>query len=200
MQVTATQAPGFMIQRYDLEGAVSILQQEGLVLLPTDALWCVACDALDPVALERLRRLRPPTAQQPFEILFPDLQMLKAYSDHLHPRLETLLAFHHRPLTIMTPGNRRLRTPAVLPDGQMAARIVRDNYCRHLTQMLDSPIATIPAHFPDSPLPAHFGRIRSDIIERVDYVAKYRPKEIHATLPSVMVQVDEFDELVFLRE
>ncbi len=200
MPATATQATGFMIQRYDLEGAASVLRNEGLLLLPTDALWCVACDARDPVALERLRRLRPPSLASPFEILFPHLEMLKAYTTRLHPRLETLLLYHNRPLTIVTPGNQLLREPALLPNGHMAGRIVQDNYCRYLTQMLKGPLATIIAHFPETPYPSHFGRVRSDIIEAVDYVARYRPKEAISMVPSVMVQLDEELELDFLRE
>ena len=84
--MTATLAPAFMIQRYDLEGAANVLENEGLLLLPTDALWSVACLADDPVALERLRRIqRRQTGQQP-EVLFSSLAMLKSYAPQLHPR------------------------------------------------------------------------------------------------------------------
>ena len=94
--MTATLAPAFMIQRYDLEGAASVLENEGLLLLPTDALWCIACLADDPVALERLRRIQRYQQGQQMEILFSSLDMLKRYAPQLHPRLETLLAYHYR--------------------------------------------------------------------------------------------------------
>ena len=44
------------------------------------------------LALERLRRLRPPSDDHPIEVLFPDLTTLKQYAPLIHPRLETLLA------------------------------------------------------------------------------------------------------------
>jgi L-threonylcarbamoyladenylate synthase len=198
--MTATQAAGSMIQRYDLAGAADILRREGVVLLPTDALWCIACAADNPVALERLRRLKAPSMEQPYELLFADLDHLKQYAPRLHPRLETLLAFHHRPLTLLTPAHSQLRRPAIRPDGLMAARVVQDRYCRQLIKLLNKPLATVFAYYEGSPYPDHFGRVRSDIISQVDYVARYRPREAHAQEPSVLVRINQQDELEFLRE
>ena len=198
--MTATLAPAFMIQRYDLEGAANVLENEGLLLLPTDALWSVACLADDPVALERLRRIRQRQTDQQPEVLFSSLTMLKSYAPQLHPRLETLLAYHSRPLTVITDAAGRIRPKARLADGRIAARVVRDQYCRHLIKMLDRPLATTVAHFTNSPYPDHFGRIRSDMIEAVDYVAKYRPRDPITGQPTIMVQLDAEEELEFLRD
>ncbi|PTM10858.1 MAG: hypothetical protein DA408_15060 [Bacteroidetes bacterium] len=200
MLMTATQAAGFMIQRYDLEGAARIIENEGLVLLPTDTLWCIACAADDPVAVERLRRLKTPSLEQPYEILFASLDMLKAYAPRLHPRLETLLVYHLRPLTILTEASPVIRPHAIFADGRMAARITRDNYCRSLIQLVNRPLLTSIAHYSGSPYPSHFGRLRSDIVEGIDYVSKYRPKESATARPTIIVQMDELDELDFLRE
>jgi L-threonylcarbamoyladenylate synthase len=198
--MTATQAAGAMIQRYDLAGAVDILRREGVVLLPTDSLWCIACAADNPVALERLRRLKPPSAEHPYELLFADLDHLKRHAPRLHPRLETLLAFHDRPLTILTQADHQLHRPAVRPDGLMAARVVQDRYCRQLVRLLGTPLATAFAYYDGSPYPDHFGRVRSDIISKVDYVARYRPREVYAHKPTVLVQINQEEELEFLRE
>lgn len=198
--MTATQANGFMIQRYDLQGAADVLRHEGLVLLPTDALWCVACLASDPVAIERLRRLLPPSAEHPYEFLFSSLDMLKAYAPQLHPRLETLLSFHRRPLTVLTPAHPQCYAPALADRRHMAARVVHDRYCKALIQQLDGPILTAFARKPDTPMPSHVGRVRSDIISAVDYVARYRPREVFSQHPAVLVQVSADDELNFVRE
>ncbi len=200
MLMTATPAPAFMIQRYDLEGAASVLENQGLLLLPTDALWCVACLADNPVSLARFNRIQRNQRDQQPEILFSSLDMLKSYAPKLHPRLETLLAHHLRPLTVVTEANGRIRSAARLADGRIAARIVRDQYCRNLVKLLGRPLVTTIAHFTGSPYPDHFGRIRSDIIEAVDYVAKYRPKDAITGRPTIMVQLDDQEELEFLRD
>ena len=198
--MTATQAAGFMIQRYDLEGAADVLDHEGLILLPTDTLWCLACVADDPVALERMRRVKAANSLQPYEVLFSDLEMLKQQAPRLHPRLETLLIHHRRPITVLTTAGQGIHSSAQLANGQMAARVTADNYCRHLIRVLGKPLATIPAFFSDSPFPDHFGRIRSDIIEAVDYVSHYRPKERLSGMPTIIVRIDQQEELEFIRE
>lgn len=197
---TTQQAASFMIQRYDLEGAAAVLENEGLLLLPTDALWSIACLADDPVAVERLRRIKKRQQKMQMEILFSSLEMLKKHAPHLHPRLETLLSFHLRPLTILTAAGPEIRSNSLQPDGRMAARVVRDQYCLSLIRMVGRPLATTTAHFDGSPYPDHFGRIRSDIIEAVDYVAKYRPREAVTGRPTIMVQLDRNEELEFLRD
>lgn len=188
-----------MIQRYDLEHAAAVLEQEGLVLLPSESLWYIACAADDPVAVARLRRIKPTTAEQPYELVFSSLDMLKAFAPDLHPRLETLLHYHRRPLTVLTTADADIPYTALLPGHRMAARIAHDVYCRHLIQLINRPLATALAYFPGSALPNHFGRVRSDIIESVDYVVKYRPKEVPQARPTLLVQLDEMDELEFLR-
>lgn len=204
MLMTATQAAGYMIQRYDLEDAASILQNEGLVLLPTDTLWSIACLADDPVAIERMRRIIPPNKVQPYEVLFNSLDMLKRYSPRLHPRLETLLVYHSRPLSILTDAVEGLNHPLITAHGQMSARIANDSYCRNLIRLVKKPLLITSAHFPKSPYPSHFGRVRSDIIEGVDYVAKYRIKysrlNINQEKPTVLVKINAQKEFEFLRE
>lgn len=202
--MTATQAAGYMIQRYDLEDAASVLENEGLVLLPTDALWSVACVADDPIALERIKRIIPPNKDQPYEVLFNSLEMLKKYTPRLHPRLETLLIYHTRPLSIVTDISQQLKHPLLEQNGKMAARVVQDNYCRSLIRILDKPLVVTSAHFPHSPYPSHFGRVRSDIIEGVDYVSKYRIKysrlNKNSDQPTALVRLNGQKELEFLRE
>lgn len=199
--MTTTNVPFSMFQHYDLNGALEASKCEGLLLIPTDTVWSIACDATDRVAIERLRRLGKPTRERPIEILFNDIEQLKVYVDRLHPRLETLLLYHLRPLTIITERALGLPERALLPDGTLAARLTQDKYCRQLIEAMGSPLATLAASASQQlPAPAGFGYIRSDVIENVDYVARYRQKDRQADELSVMVRLDELEELHFLRE
>lgn len=190
-----------MVQYYDLSGALSALKSEGLLLIPTDTVWSIACSATDRVAIERLRRLGKPSEARPIELLFADIDHLKTYVDRLHPRLETLLLYHARPLTIITERALGIPDRALQPGGIMAARIVQDPYCRQLIEHLNKPLATLPATTGDhAPTPSGFGFIRSDVIENVDYVARHRQKDRHPHELSVMVRLDDMEELDFLRE
>ena len=133
------------------------------------------------------------------EILFPDLEMLRAKVPRLHPKLETLLSFHKRPLTVLVdnyPG-----APASLKDaeGRVAVRLIHDSFCHQLAEDLDTPLVATTARAIGSPfLPLSFGRIRSDVLQGVDYVVRRRQKDLIAEAPAVVIRLDEKDEVVFV--
>ncbi|HMQ49764.1 MAG TPA: Sua5/YciO/YrdC/YwlC family protein [Saprospiraceae bacterium] len=198
--MTFTNDGATMVQNYDLDNALASLRAGGLILFPTDTVWCVGCDASNQVAIERLRQLRQLPADAALEVLVSSLDMLRSHVQHLHPRLETLLIYHVRPLTVIYDKGRNLPKEALSKEGRIAIRLVQDNYCRDLVDLLGSPIAAVEADKRNGFFPLNFGSISSDVIEEVDYVSKYRRRETVAGQPSVMVKLSRKDELVFLRE
>ena len=201
MSMTTLQASHSNIREPDLTAALSALRAHGLVLIPTDTVWSVACDATDDMAVEQLRRLTQPTVLRPVELLFANLGQLLQYIHRFHPKLETLLAYHLRPLTVISPGGRQLSSLAMTTKQRFAVRITRDDYCLQLIERLQKPIATMAASTDaEAPAPAGFGFIRSDIIEQVDYVARHRHRDPATDSLSVMIELDESEEINFLRE
>lgn len=188
------------LRDYDFSGALPTLEAGGLVLLPTDTLWCIACDATNAETVQLLRSFCPPSEQFPIEVLFSSLPMLRAYSKQLHPRLETLLELHRRPLSVVVSQAQGLPPTVLNGCQQLVARIAQDQLCRHLVSSLGHPIAVAVAWRDTTVLPNSFGRIRSDILQEVDHVVRYRQRDIMPPQPSVMVQLDNTEELEFIRE
>lgn len=188
-----------MVQHYELDETLSALQNSGLLLFPTDTLWSIGCLATDVVAVLRLLRMKAQAPGFDLEILVDSVDMLKEYVDHLHPRLETLMAYHVRPLTVVLEGPRRLPEQLLGPGRVAAFRVVRDDYCRQLIGRLGRPLAASFATL-NGQAPIHFGTVSSDILQSVDHVVKYHQQEKTAGEPSVMVRLSECDELEFVRE
>ncbi len=189
-----------MAQQYDLEGALTTLRNGGVILYPTDTIWSIGCDATNPQAIEKVRRIKQNSAARSFEILVDSIQMLKNYVEHLHPKIETLLIYHVRPLTVVFDRPRNLPLDLAAPDGTAAFRLVQDEFCRQLIEHLNRPILASYASIGDLTYPVNFGAISSEIIEGVDFVVKYRQHEKAVGEPSVMVKLSRRDELIFLRE
>ena len=183
--------------QFDLSGALRVLRQGGLILYPTDTVWSIGCDATNPEALQRLRELT--CAAEP-EALVDSPKMLKQHIIHLHPRIETLLSFHARPLTVCYEPAAQL--PAALQNeaGQVPIRIVQDEYCQALIRNFGRPIAAVPADLREGAYPANFGAISSDVFEQVDFIVHHRRNDKSVAQPSVMVRLGRKDELEFLRE
>ncbi|MEO1515739.1 MAG: Sua5/YciO/YrdC/YwlC family protein [Bacteroidota bacterium] len=188
-----------MFAQEDLENIKSTMGSGGLILYPTDTVWSIGCDATDPVAIERLLRIKQNRPEDPFTILVDSLDMLKDYIAHVHPRIDTLLHYHNRPLTVVFNKAHHLAPNLTGPDGSIGARIVKDEFCRRLIRGFGKPIVATSASRTAGAFPSNFGSINSDIISGVDYVVKYRQYEKHGMGPSVMVHVSDSGELTFLR-
>jgi L-threonylcarbamoyladenylate synthase len=201
MTTTFTNQAAIMTQNYDTANALLTLSQGGLILFPTDTTWSIGCDALNPQALKKLLHLHQQKNTSPVELLVNSIGMIKSYVAHLHPRVETLLVFHTRPLTLLLEHARRLPAEALHPDGSVAMRLTQDEFTRLLVGQFGQPIATTPACVEGQPYPTHFGAISSTILQGVDHVSKFRQHDKNQGELSVMVKLSDGDEeLVFLRE
>lgn len=189
-----------MASYQEIEQAVAVLHSGGLLLYPPDTQWCIGCDATDPVAVERVCNLRGSRSTAEFEILVSSIDMMRRYVDHLHPKLETLLAYHVRPLTIQFKRGRNLPDRLIEPDGAVALRLIHDPFCRALIKAYSRPLIAVQASGEEQAAPAAFGAVSSGILEGVDYVLRQRERNSITGEPAVMVRLSERGHLEFLRE
>lgn len=189
----------FMFEQDKLENISRTLDRGGIILYPTDTVWGLGCDACNESAVNRLFDLKQRERAKSFVLLVDSLEMLRDYVEEVHPRIDTLLHYHQRPLTVVYPRAKNLPKGVVAPDGSIGIRIVQDDFCRRLIQDFGRPLVATSANISDQPFSGCFGNVSSAIITHADYVVKYRQHEKNTSEPSVMVKVDEDGELVFLR-
>ena len=187
-----------MVHNYELQPILTTLEDGGVILYPTDTIWGIGCDATNEAALEKVHELKKGNPTRPFIILVSSLEMLRKYTPLLHPRLDTLLRYHKRPLTIIYEKAINLAPNATAPDGSVGIRIVKDKFCRDLIEAFGRPIVSASANIFEEPAPNHFGEISSSIIVGVDYVVKHRQMDKEMGQPSVVAKLDENEELVFI--
>ena len=197
---TFTKTANSMVQLYDLEPILNSLENGGTILYPTDTIWGIGCDATNAVAVEKVYALKRQERHHPFILLVSSIEMLKMYVDRVHPRIETLLLFHERPLTIIYPNAKNLAPNAIAADLSVAIRIPHDPFCKELIENFGRPIVATSANIEDAPFPNHFGEISSAVIIGVDHVVKHRRMDKEMNQPSVIARLDEQGELEFLRE
>lgn len=182
-----------------LDKAIVTLKNGGTILYPTDTIWGLGCDATQAEAVDKIFKLKQRPTDKPFILLMADREMAVEYVGHFHPKLDRLLQYHQRPLTIVFSKCKQLPPTAHGPDGSVAIRIVKDEFCRRLIDRYGRPLVSTSANINGAPFPKHFGEISSDIISAVDYVTPYRQEETSPTEPSVIVTLSKKDELVFIR-
>ncbi|MFM7401407.1 MAG: L-threonylcarbamoyladenylate synthase, partial [Bacteroidota bacterium] len=122
------------------------------------------------------------------------------YVPKLHPRIETLLSFHQRPLTVVYDHSVGIPASVRAPNGSVAIRVATDQFCQELISQLNSPLLSTSANESSESYPPHFGAISSEILKSVDYVVKYRQDDKTPGEPSAVARLDRHLELEFLRE
>lgn len=186
--------------RDDISEIVRILLDEGIICYPTDTVWGIGCDATNEVAISRITNLKGRTPEKGYIVLVDSIEMLKKYVPKIHPRLETLLAYHTRPLTVIYDRSVGLPAAVKAPDGSVGIRIVQDEFCKALIGELGRPLLSTSANKSGQPFPPTYGAISSDILMNVDYVVKHRQDDKEPHEPSSIARLDRHQELDFIRE
>ncbi|MEY4902260.1 MAG: hypothetical protein RLZZ292_75 [Bacteroidota bacterium] len=179
---------------------LSTLKNGGLILFPTDTIWGIGCDATNEVAVEKVFQLKQRTEDNGFVLLADSIEMVKEYVAQVHPRIDTLLQHHIRPLTVVYDKANNLPTNVLAENGSVAFRVPVDNFCRQLVHLFGKPIVATTANINNEPYPITFGGISSAIIQGVDYVVRYRREDRKTNEPSVIIRLNELEELDFIRE
>lgn len=132
-------------------------------------------------------------------VLTASISQLYEVVGDLHPRIDTLLRHHERPLTIIYPGARPAYRHAAAADGSIAVRVVRAGFCRDLLVTYGLPLISTSANLAGMPAPTTFGTISSALLQAVDMVVPAIAEKGITGIPSVIARYDPNGELDFLR-
>ena len=198
--MSPTNLSGFMFENDSIQDITNILSDGGTLLMPTDTIWGIGCDATNAEAVKKVFDLKQRAYGKPLSILVDSIAMIKDYVVEMHPRVETLLMHHTRPLTVIYPEARNLPDNLLPENRSIAIRVVQDAFCQEIIRQFGKPIVSTSANLAGQPFPAHFGEVSSAIIQGVDYVVKQRQHDKEVSEPSVIVSIDAAGEMTFIRE
>lgn len=178
---------------------IRILKEGGTILYPTDTIWGIGCDAFNLKAVHEIFEIKRRPKTKPFILLVSDVKMLKEYINELHPRIETLLQYYERPLTVIYKHNQNLPKFLLAKDSSVAIRVTNDPFCQQIIHDLGKPIVSTSANLSGQDIPSKFDEIDPSIINNVDYVVNYKRHQSQLSNPSVIIAYDEEGEIQFLR-
>jgi len=183
----------------EIDQTVQYLQNGKLILCATDTIWGISCDAFNKEAYDHLSSIKNRKNNRPFVLLVSDIEMLKRYIKAPPPRIENLLVYHKRPITLVYKNSSLIPEHCVAQDDSVAIRIPKEPFIRQVIHRLDRPIASTSANISGAPYPKHFGEISSYICNNVDYISKYG-RDLSIGKPSPIFSFDEEGQLLIIRE
>src|SRR5690606_22838829 len=128
-------------------------------------IWGLGSDMNSKAAVDRIFAIKKRSKDKPLIRWVSGLEMLKNYVPSIHPRLETLLSHFDKPLTVVYPKVAGIPSWLRSEKGEVAIRVVRDEYCQQVIDRLGNPLTSTSANQTGQPFPKHFGEIQSDIMQ-----------------------------------
>ena len=182
----------------NFENIIKTLEEGKVILYPTDTIWGLGCDAHNLEAIHKVYDIKKREKDKPLIVLVSDIEMLKKYVNDIHPRIETLLLYHNRPLTLIYKGG--INLPDILmKNGSIAIRIIKDNVIANLIKEFGKPIVSTSANIAGHPFEGSYEDIEQVVKNSVHYIFKYGRNNSVGSQPSVIATFNKNGKLKFLR-
>jgi len=182
------------------EKALNSLKMGGVVLCPTDTIWGLSCDAMNRNAVKRIYEIKKRPLDKSLILLVHDIHQLKEYVTEVHPRIETLLVYHKRPLTVIYRANNKIPDYLTHNDGTIAIRVIKEPYLASIIAELNRPIVSTSANISNTKSPVSYDDISEEIKHEVDFIMFPGVKNSNPSKSSMLIKYDEEGELIFLRK
>ena len=173
--------------------AYEFLKKGSVILCPTDTIWGLSCDATNTAAVNRIFTIKKRPSRKSFIILLDEAEKLPFYIERIPEIAWDLIGNATRPTTFIYEGVKNLPPKLVAADGTIAIRIVRNDFCKKLINLLGKPLVSTSANITGLPTPITFNQISQDIIKRVDYVVNPSTAVVEDTKPSTIIRfIDDY--------
>jgi len=135
--------------------AIAALKSSDVIVFPTETLYGLGADALDPVAVEKVYRLKGRDPANPIPVLVADRDMLDSLVADVPPLAVQLIdRFWPGPLTLVLPARKEIPRPLLNSSGGVGVRISSQPIASELVQKLGRPLTATSANLSGMP-PAH---------------------------------------------
>jgi len=183
-----------------VNNALQILKDGGIILYPTDTIWGIGCDATNAEAVEKIIRLKGRSDDKSMIILLDTESKLPGYVKEVPEIAYNLIEYAEKPLTIVFSGAKNLAPNVIAADGSIGIRIVKHPFCELLLQRFRKPIVSTSANVSGEPSPRDFGDISSTIIQGVDLVIDFEQDKVPGNKPSTIMKLESGGKFSFIRK
>ena len=184
-------------EKEDIEEALRVLRAGGIIVYPTDTVWGIGCDATNVEAVARLYALKQREDSKSMLVLLDSPAKLNYYVKDVPEAAWTLLGVQPdsqdddtKPLTIIYPGARNMAQNLIAEDGSVGIRITNEPFSKALCERLHHPLVSTSANISGQPTARFFDEIAPEILEKADYVCRYRRDDDCPHEPSSIIKVN----------
>jgi L-threonylcarbamoyladenylate synthase len=183
----------------EVDKALKVIQDGGIILYPTDTIWGIGCDATNTEAIKKIYRLKQRDEAKSMIILLDTENKLESYISEVNPLAYELIEYAENPLTLVMPGAKNISQALISSDGSIGIRISKHPFCQQLIQRLRKPLVSTSANISGKPSPQYFSQIDPEIIDGVDYVVDIDQHSMEIKTPSTIMKLAPDGRFEFIR-
>lgn len=186
--------------RTEIENTVRVFEEGGVVVYPTDTVWGIGCDALNARAVERVYKIKRRDVQKSLIVLLDEYSALNKYVAKVPDITVDLISSIDNPVTVIYDNAKNLPKNVAAPDGTIAIRVVRDEFCRNIIKELGKPIISSSANISGESTPLVFKQIAPEVIRQADYVVKLFHDQFNQGKASTIIRLYSNGTYKIIRE
>lgn len=183
----------------EIANSLAVLQNQQVLVYPTDTVWGIGCDATDEKAVEKIYKMKHRSESKSLIMLVDSIEMLQKYIPPVSKEILLLLSKITHPTTIIYNNPIGLAKNTVATDCTVAIRIVQNDFCKQLIAAFGKPIVSTSANVSGHPTPKSFDEIEQAILDSADYVVNLHREAINEK-SSTILKVDDNGEIIVIRD
>ena len=138
-----------------LSEAGEVIRNGGLVIIPTETVYGIACNAQNKYSMERLRRIKARPKDKPFSYIIGNKEDVEGLArDIPAPAYKLMDRFWPGPLTIVLLSKERGTAGIRMPDDEIALKVIK---------MAEVPVVCPSANLSGKPAPLDFAQAIADL-------------------------------------
>ena len=169
--------------------AIQTLKSGGVLLYPSDTIWGLGCDVRNEQAIERILELKNRPVNKGLILLISKMEQLSEYVEQVPEIAWDLVEFAEDPLTVIYPKGKNVSPLLLGPEGSIAIRLLKDEFCKGLVYRYQRGIVSTSANLSGEPSPLNFAGIAPSIVAGVAGILKNPAGEGAVKKASKIVQL-----------
>lgn len=186
--------------RREVDEAVRILREGGIILYPTDTVWGLGCDATNAEAVDRIYRLKRSENKKSMLVLCASADMVVRYVNRAPGIAFEVMEMATSPLTLILPGATGVAANLIPDEGTLGIRVPDHEFCRRMLRALQRPVVSTSANISGEATPAGLQEVSREIIDGVDFVVNPRFEGKPTRKASSIIAFGEGGEVKIIRE
>jgi len=151
--------------------ALDIVKGGGLIIIPTETFYGIACDSWSQAAVNRLVRIKGREWGKPIPLLVGSIEAARSAASTIPPMFEELAAqFWPGPLTLVIPAEKNFSSAITGGSGSIGIRIPGPSPTLDLARAFGRPLTATSANPAGQPPPRSFDEIDPNMASEVDLV------------------------------